>query len=239
MIYGYVRVSTCHQKLNRQITNIREIYKDIIIVKEYFTGTTSNRTNWEQLMKRVVSGDTIVFDSVSRMSRNSIEGFNDYKNLYNKGVNLVFLNEPLINTNVFDETKKRLLNINIKTGNEAIDNYFIGNIELINNLIMSLAEEQIKQAFIQSEKEVNDLHIRISEGMRESKLNGTKIGLKKGTKLITKKSTRCKEIILKHSKDFNGTLEDKDVITLCGDVSINSYYKYKRELKMNELVSSY
>lgn len=66
--------------------------------------------------------------------------------------------------------------------------------------------------------------------MRESKRNGTKIGLTKGTKLTTKKKLKCKEIILKHSKDFNGTLEDPDVITLCG-CSKNSYYKYKRELK--------
>lgn len=66
--------------------------------------------------------------------------------------------------------------------------------------------------------------------MRESKRNGTKIGLTKGTKLTTKKELKCKEIILKHSKDFNGTLEDPDVIKLC-DCSKNSYYKYKKELK--------
>lgn len=66
--------------------------------------------------------------------------------------------------------------------------------------------------------------------MRESKRNGTKIGLTKGTKLTTKKELKCKEIILKHSKDFNGTLEDPDIIKLCG-CSKNSYYKYKKELK--------
>ena len=95
---------------------------------------------------------------------------------------------------------------------------------------MSLAEEQIKTSFIQSEKEVNDLHTRISEGMRESKNKGTKIGLEKGTKLTTKKSLRCKEIIKKYSREFDGTLEDPIVIKLCG-CSINSYYKYKKELK--------
>lgn len=47
---------------------------------------------------------------------------------------------------------------------------------------MSIAEEQIKASFVQSEKEVSDLHTRISEGIRESKRNGTKIGLAKGTK---------------------------------------------------------
>ena len=47
---------------------------------------------------------------------------------------------------------------------------------------------------------------------------------------IGTKELYCKEIIKKHSKDFNGTLEDPDVIKLCG-CSKNSYYKYKKELK--------
>ena len=66
--------------------------------------------------------------------------------------------------------------------------------------------------------------------MREAKKNGTQIGIKKGTALTTKKSIECKAIILKHSKDFGGSLEDSDVIKLCG-CSRNSYYKYKREIK--------
>ena len=101
---------------------------------------------------------------------------------------------------------------------------------MINNLLMSLAEEQIKSAFAQSEKEVQDLHTRISQGMREAKKNGTKIGLSQGAIITTKKSVECKAIIQKHSKDFGGTLDDPDIIKLCG-CSRNSYYKYKREIK--------
>ena len=102
------------------------------------------------------------------------------------------------------------MKITVETGNTAVDEYFKGNITLINNLLMSLAEEQIKTAFDQAEKEVNDLHTRISEGMRESKRNGTKIGLEKGTKLITKKSLQCKEIIKKYSKEFDEIPETKE-----------------------------
>ena len=40
----------------------------------------------------------------------------------------------------------------------------------------------------------------------------------------------CKAIIKKHSKDFGGTLDDPDVLKLCGCSRI-SYYKYKREIK--------
>ena len=231
MIYAYCRVSTQHQKLARQITNITAIYPTATIIKEFYTGTKQDRPNWNKLISQIKTADTIVFDSVSRMSRNADEGFKDYKMLYEQGVNLVFLNEPLINTSVFDSTKSNLLSIQVETGNEAIDNFFKGNIELINNFLMALAEEQIKTAFEQSEKEVTDLHSRISQGMREAKRNGVHIGLTKGTTLTTKKSIECKKIIQKHSKDFGGSLDDPDVIKLCG-CSRNSYYKYKREMKI-------
>ena len=233
--YAYCRVSTTHQKLSRQITNITSLYPAATIIKEYYTGTKQDRPSWNKLMSQIKTGDTIVFDSVSRMSRNATEGFNDYKALYEMGVNLIFLNEPLINTSVFDSTKNNLLNINIETGNTAVDDFFKGNIELINNFMMALAEEQIKAAFDQAEKEVTDLHSRISQGMREAKKNGTKIGLSKGTSLTTKKSVECKAIILKHSKDFSGSLDDPDVLKLCG-CSRNSYYKYKKEIKVDEEV---
>jgi DNA invertase Pin-like site-specific DNA recombinase len=230
MIYGYCRVSTKHQRITRQVTNITELYPEATIIKEFYTGTTQNRPRWEWLMKQIRAGDTIVFDSVSRMSRNAEEGFKDYKTLYESGIILIFLNEPLINTSIFDSTKNNLLEISVQTGNSAIDDYFTGNITLINNLLMALAEEQIKSAFLQSEKEVTDLHTRISQGMRESKKNGKTIGLTTGTTLTTKKSIQCKNIIQKHAIEFGGTLSDAEVITLC-QISRNSYYKYKRELK--------
>ena len=230
MIYAYCRVSTQHQKIARQITNITAIYPNATIIREFFTGTTQNRPQWEKFIPQVKKDDTIVFDSVSRMSRNAEEGFNDYKMLYERGVHLVFLNEPLINTSVFDSTRNNLLNIDITTGNAAVDTFFKGNIELINNFMMALAEEQIKASFDQAEKEVVDLHSRISQGIREAKKNGTQIGLTKGTSLTTKKSLDCIAIIRKHSVDFGGTLEDPDVMKLCG-CSRNSYYKYKKEAK--------
>ena len=232
MIYGYVRVSTPHQKLERQITNILSLYPKAQIFREHFTGTTQSRPVWDKLINQVQKGDTIVFDSVSRMSRNASEGFQDYKKLYELGITLIFLNEPLINTSVYENSKSNLLSIDIETGNQAVDDFFKGNVKLINNFLMALAEEQIKAAFEQSEKEVTDLHSRISQGMREAKHKGAHIGLSKGTTLTTKKSIECKAIIKKHSKDFGGSLEDPDVIKLCG-CSRNSYYKYKKEIKAN------
>lgn len=59
---------------------------------------------------------------------------------------------------------------------------------------------------------------------------GEQIGRRQGAEVVTKKSLEKKEIILKHSKDFNGSLNDVEVMVLTG-LARNTHYKYKRELK--------
>lgn len=95
---------------------------------------------------------------------------------------------------------------------------------------MALAKEQIRLAFEQSEKEVQDLHQRTKEGIETARLNGKQIGQKPGAKLTTKKSVVAKKQIKQYSKDFNGNLSDVDCMKLIG-LARNTYYKYKRELK--------
>uniref|UniRef100_UPI0032193E17 recombinase family protein n=2 Tax=Intestinibacter bartlettii TaxID=261299 RepID=UPI0032193E17 len=195
---------------------------EAILVNEVFTGTKiEGRTEWQKLYKRVQQGDTIVFDSVSRMSRNAEEGFELYKELFNRGVELVFIKEQHINT----ETYKKALTNNIQMTGTNVD--FI--LEGINKYLLALAEEQIKIAFQQSEKEVADLRQRTREGMETARLNGKQIGGVKGKKLVTRKSVEAKKQIQKYSKEFNGTLKDNEVMKLVG-VARNSYYKYKKEL---------
>lgn len=221
-VYGYCRISRKQQSIERQIRNIKELYEDVIVVQEAFTGTkVEGRKEFNKLLNTVKTGDTIVFDSVSRMSRNAEEGYELYEKLYNKGINLVFLKEPHINT----DTYKKALTNNIQLTGTTVD--FI--LEGINKYLLSLAKEQIKLAFIQSEKEVKDLQQRTKEGLETARLNGKQIGQIKGTKLITKKSIEKKQEILKYSKDFKGTLKDIEVMKLTG-LARNTYYKYKKEL---------
>lgn len=52
------------------------------------------------MLSLVKLGDTIIFDSVSRMSRNADERIQLYLKLFDKDVNLVFLKEDYINTEV-------------------------------------------------------------------------------------------------------------------------------------------
>jgi len=221
-VYLYCRISRKTQNIERQVRNLTAVFPQGIVIKEAFTGTKIDRPEWNKLYKRVKAGDTIAFDSVSRMSRNEAEGFKAYEDLYNRGVNLVFLNEPMINTETY---RKTLENTVPKTGTE-VDLILDG----VNKFLMELARQQIKLAFQQSQKETDDLHTRVSQGLETARLNGKQIGGKVGSKYAVKKSKEAKDQIIKYSKDFEGSLNDADVITLTG-ISRKTYYKYKKELK--------
>ncbi len=221
--YGYARISTPKQSIDRQIRNIKAEYPTAIILQDEFTGTKLSRPNFDKLLKIVAEGDMIVFDSVSRMSRNATDGFTVYQELYNKGVELVFLKEPQINT----QTYKKAVTSSVQLTGTAVD--FI--LEGINRYLMELAKEQIKLAFEQAEKEVTDLHQRTREGIITARLNGKQIGQQKGAKLITKKSISAKEIIRIHLIDFGGSLNNTECQRLAG-ISRNSFYKYKQEIML-------
>lgn len=111
----------------------------------------------------------------------------------------MFLKEPHINT----DTYKAALEKNITLTGNSVDYILEG----VNKYLMALAKEQIRLAFEQSEKEVQDLHQRTKEGIETARLNGKQIGQKQGAKLDTKKSKAAKEIIKRYSKDFDGQLE--------------------------------
>ena len=100
----------------------------------------------------------------------------------------------------------------------------------VNKYLITLAKEQIKIAFEQSEKEVKDLQERTKEGIETARQQGKQIGQAEGKKLVVKKSFKAKEDIVKYSKDFRGTLADTEVMKLVG-LSRNTYYKYKKELR--------
>lgn len=221
-MYLYCRISRKTQNIDRQVRNLTAIYPQGIVIKEAYTGTKLDRPEWNKLYKKVKAGDTIAFDSVSRMSRDADEGYRTYEELYKRGVELVFLNEPMINTATF---KNAIKNTVPMTGTDV--DYIL---EGVNAFLMELAKQQIKLAFQQAQKEVDDLHIRVSQGIETARLNGKQIGGVEGSKYKVKKSVEAKEQIKKYSKDFDGTLADTEVIRLTG-ISRKTYYKYKRELK--------
>lgn len=227
MIYGYARISTAKQDIERQLRNIRAVEPTAKIYQEVFTGTkTTGRKKFHELLSKVVPGDTIIFDSVSRMSRNAKEGFDLYKKLYDQGVNLIYINEPYISTNVYRDATKTMVPL---TGTD-VDVILEG----VNEYLLTLAEQQIKIAFEQAQKERDDLSERTKQGIETARINGKQIGRARGTRVYTKKAETSKKKIAKLSKTFGGNNTDKDLISMLG-IDKNTYYKYKREL-LNEKV---
>ena len=220
--YGYARISTKRQSIERQIRNIQAAYPDAIIFKEVFTGTKFyGRKELDKLLRVVKSGDRIIFDSVSRFARDADSGVALYFELYGKQISLVFLKEPHINTEVYKEALQH--QVPLTGADEDI------LINAINSYLRRLRAKEIEIAFMQAEKEVEDLHKRTSEGLLTAKLEGKQVGGVKGRKLNVKKAIAVKSKIQELSKDFDGSLNDKDLMAVVG-VSRNTFYKYKKEL---------
>lgn len=145
----------------------------------------------------------------------------------------MFMKEGYINTEVYRASIQQTI---AATGNEIANIY----ITVTNKVIKLLAEQQIRKAFEQSEKEVQDLHERTREGIREAKRNGKQLGRVAGAKIIMKKSLKAKKLIQEYSEDFNGTLNDIDTMVQIrarlGTLSRNSYYKYKRDIRADGMI---
>ena len=229
IIFGYARISTVKQKLERQIDNIKREYPGAVIITEEYTGTTTDRPKWNKLVEQIkeqAAKDTeitLVFDEVSRMSRNAKEGFRDYKMLYDMGINLVFLKERHIDTDNFRQA------LQSKVAMTGTDVDII--LSAVNEYMMKLAERQIEIAFQTAQAEVDYLHQRTSEGVRKAQAAGKQVGRAKGATIETKKAIKAKEKIQKHSRDFNGNLSDVECMKLIG-IARNTFYKYKKELQI-------
>lgn len=256
--YAYCRVSTQRQSLARQIENVTKVYPDAIIYSDKFTGSTLNRPNWQKLYKLLKKDDVLVCDSVSRLSRDAESGVALYMELYERGVDLRFLNEPWVNSSEYRKAATDSLPMN---GDEIADIY----IEATNKVLMILAKRQIVIAFQQAEKERQDICKRVTDGMAAKKREAAKrgevvtYGAIPGKKLNVKKEAALKALIRKHNRDFDGDLSDsetlsvingKDRIELEGGTEIkphvgltddgnprarylsrNTYYAYKRQMK--------
>lgn len=217
MDYGYVSISRNGQNIKRQIKNILSAYPDAVIIQEAFADAAADRPEWAKLNTALSPGDTVIFNSVSDMSIDASDCIRIYEELFDRGVALVFLREPHLNTAVYQHSVPVT-----GTSSDII-------LDAVKRYLLTFAHEQIALAVQQAQKEADDLRQRTREGMMNAKRSGKQIGRKSGSIIETQKSKAAKEIIKKHSKSFGGTLSDAECQKLAG-ISRNSFYKYKREL---------
>ena len=95
--YGYARVSTAEQNLNRQLDMLNKYGIDKIY-SEKITGTRKDRPELQKMLENLSNGDTVVIESLSRLGR-STKNLIELMELFNdKGVNLVSLKENIDTT---------------------------------------------------------------------------------------------------------------------------------------------
>ncbi len=241
IIYGYLRVSTRHQDIGRQRVNILRVYPDAILYEETHSGGDySGCVVLNKLLKIVQLGDTIVFDSVSRFTRDNVTGPQEYRRLFEMGVNLIFLNEPYINTDNY----RKALDVALPRTGTFIDPIIKG----VEKALLQLAEKQVQDAFDQANKELLDIRKRTSQALQkkiaENQLlpqeQQIRIGTQKGDTFTTKKKQialeRIKEGLEKGYPDevimnnIMGDLRKQLPDSKCKDISRNTYYNYKREV---------
>lgn len=231
-IIGYARVSTPTQKLSRQIDNLKKAYPDIVIIQETYSGKTQNRPKWQKLLRQCRAGNVskLVFDEVSRFSRNAEEAIKEYKELYELGIELEFIKEPHINSEVYRQASQRQINVDTSTMDDDTAHLLNTVIEGLNDYLLAVAEKQIKLAFERAQAERELLSKRTSEGLKQAKLMGSKVGRQKGEKLETRKKKRAVKIIRQHYKLLGGELTATQCFLLC-QVTKSTFYRYINEMR--------
>lgn len=108
-LYGYCRISTRNQSIERQVRNILRVYPEAIIIKEIYTGTSFDRPEWNKLMRTIQVMMESYLMRYLVWGRNAAEGFDIYKDMFERGINLIYLKESHINTESYRNRAKCVL----------------------------------------------------------------------------------------------------------------------------------
>lgn len=222
--YGYVRVSTASQKVERQIENIKRYCPEAIIVVEKCSGKNiAGRDEFVGLLEKLKKNDELIFDEVSRMSRNAEEGYELYIELISKNIELTFLKETHINSKEFLKRMNRHIE-RVKSDNKHVDKLINGILELVEKFEKDNLKENIRLAFERAENERLYMLQRQSEGYKALKERGEwdKIG----------RPTLEMENIEKVKELINTGVS---IVEACRTVGIgrSTWYKYKKGNAVN------
>jgi DNA invertase Pin-like site-specific DNA recombinase len=150
MQYGYVRVSTVNQNVDRQVDDMHKlglIDSHIYIDKE--SGKDFNRTNYRRLCRRFKKGDVLVVKAIDRLGRNYNMILDEWRKLTKeKEVDIVVIDMPLLDTRI--------------EGKNLVGKFIADVVLQVLSFVAQNERETMKQ--------------RQAEGIRMAKLRGVKFG---------------------------------------------------------------
>lgn len=149
MLYGYARVSSRDQRIDRQVTALTEVgvlEKNIFIDKQ--SGKDFNRPAYQELLSTVKKNDMIIIKSIDRLGRDYDEILEQWRELTKvRGIDIKVLDMPLLDTSFGKD--------------------FFGT--FISDLILQILS-------FQAEQERTFIKQRQAEGIAEAKRKGVKFG---------------------------------------------------------------
>ena len=150
-IYGYSRVSTKEQNLDRQLVELRKYVDDRFIFQDKVSGKDFNRPEYQLMRKVAQKGDVIYVKSLDRLGRNKSEVKQELEYYKNEGVRIKILDIP---TSMMD----------IPEGQEWL-------MDMINNLLIEVLATM-------AEQERLNIRQRQAEGIAIAKEQGKYKGRK-------------------------------------------------------------
>jgi DNA invertase Pin-like site-specific DNA recombinase len=148
--YGYARVSSKDQNLDRQLDQLKAIgVEPRNILCDKASGKNFNRPSWDSLINQLQKGDLLVVVSLDRMGRNYTEIKEQWQHItHDIGADIKVLDMPMLDTT--------------KT-NDSLDRRFIADLVL---QILSYT----------AEKERKNIHARQEQGIKAAQERNVKFG---------------------------------------------------------------
>lgn len=148
-IYGYVRVSTKEQHLDRQIIELSKYVEERFIFQDKVSGKDFERPQYQLMRKVAQKGDVIYVKSLDRLGRNKQQVKEELEYFKSEGVRVKILDIP---TSMMD----------IPEGQEWL-------MDMINNLLIEVLSTMAEQERI-------NIKTRQAEGIAAAKIKGKKFG---------------------------------------------------------------
>ncbi|MEC1305452.1 MULTISPECIES: recombinase family protein [Lysinibacillus] len=102
MIFGYARVSSVDQNLDRQLKEL-EAFGCEKIYSEKKSGKDFARSVYREMRSKMRFGDVLVVHDLSRFGRNKQEILNEWKQITEDEIDIVVLNMPILDTRKYKE----------------------------------------------------------------------------------------------------------------------------------------
>lgn len=207
-IFGYARVSSKDQNLDRQIRTLKEyVHSEKDIFTDKRSGKDTDRKNYQLLKKMAREGDIIICTELDRFARSKQDIKNELTHFKNEGVKVVFLDIPT--TKMFLDNNKDLNQVN-----DIFD--------MVNNILIEVIATM-------AEKERKKIRERQLQGIKAAKENGVQFGRPK--KIDINDPDTKKKVLELIQKIQNNEMTNKEASEIL-NISTRYFYTVKKKINL-------